>query len=151
MEKATFAAGCFWGVEADFRKINGVIDTKVGYTGGDFKNPNYKDVCSNKTGHAEAIEITFDPRKVSYAKLLDVFWRIHNPSSLNRQGLDFGTQYRSAIFYHSLKQKELAVKSKEKLEKSGKKIVTEIVKASKFYPAEEYHQRYLEKRKFAIC
>lgn len=153
MEKATFAAGCFWGVEADFRKVKGVVDTKVGYTGGNFKNPSYKDVCSDKTGHAEAIEITFDTKKVSYSKLLDVFWSIHNPSTLNRQGLDFGSQYRSAIFYHNLKQKELAVKSKEKLEKSGKykRIVTQIVKTSKFYPAEDYHQRYLEKRKFAVC
>lgn len=151
MEKATFAAGCFWGVEADFRKIKGVVDTKVGYTGGDFKNPSYKDVCSNKTGHAEAIEIKFDPKKISYSKLLDVFWKIHNPSTLNRQGLNFGKQYRSAVFYHNLKQKELALKSKEKLEKSGKKVVTEIVKASKFYTAEDYHQRYLEKRKFAVC
>ena|SRR3989344_5993267 len=150
MEKATFAAGCFWGVEADFRKIKGVIDTKVGYIGGDFKNPSYKDVCSDKTGHAEAIEIKFDPKKISYSKLLDVFWKIHNPSTLNRQGLDFGKQYRSAIFYHNLKQKELAFKSKEKLEKSGKKIVTEIVKASKFYPAEDYHQRYLEKKGFVF-
>lgn len=154
MEKATFAAGCFWGVELDFRKVKGVIDTKAGYTGGTLKNPSYKDICNNKTGHAEAIEITFDPKKVSYSKLLDVFWSIHNPTTLNRQGLDFGTQYRSAVFYHNLKQKELALKSKEKLEKSKKyknKIVTEIVKASKFYPAEEYHQRYLEKRGLAVC
>ena len=152
MEKATFAAGCFWGVEADFRKIKDVVDAKVGYTGGDFKNPSYKDVCSDKTGHAEAIEVTFNPKKVSYSKLLDVFWKIHNPSTLNRQGLDFGTQYRSAIFYHNLKQKELALKSKEKLEKSGKykRIVTEIVEASKFYPAEDYHQRYLEKKGFVV-
>jgi peptide-methionine (S)-S-oxide reductase len=148
-QKAIFAAGCFWGVEANFRKVKGVIDTRVGYTGGSFTNPTYKDVCSHKTGHAEAIEITFDPSVVSYEELLDVFWSIHDPTTMNRQGPDVGTQYRSAIFYLNPEQKEKAIKSKENLEKSKRfknPIVTQIVSASVFWEAEEYHQQYTEKR-----
>ena len=153
-EKATFGAGCFWGVEATFRKINGVKDTAVGYMGGDMKNPTYEDVCTDETGHAEVVEVTYEPSKVSYEKLLDVFWNNHNPTQLNRQGPDEGTQYRSVIFYYTQEQKSLAIKSKEKLEKSGKwasKIVTQIVPASTFNRAEEYHQRYLEKRGLNVC
>lgn len=153
-EKATFAAGCFWGVEASFRQVKGVVNTTVGYTGGKTKNPTYKEVCTDATGHAEAVEVEFEPSKVSYGKLLDVFWSIHNPTQLNRQGPDVGTQYRSAIFYHNEKQKKAAVAAKEKLQKSGKygnPIVTEIKPASTFYKAEEYHQHYLEKRGLAAC
>jgi peptide-methionine (S)-S-oxide reductase len=153
-QKATFAAGCFWHVEAAFRQVKGVVSTQVGYTGGNTKNPSYEDVCTDETGHVEAVEMTFDPKKVSYEKLLDVFWRNHDPTQLNRQGHDVGTQYRSAIFYHDEKQKEAAVKSKEKLEKSKKykqPIVTQIVPASAFYRAEEYHQQYLEKKGLSTC
>ena len=149
-EKAIFAAGCFWGVETAFRKIEGVISTRVGYTGGHFKNPTYENVCSHKTGHAEAIVITFDPSIVSYNQLLDIFWKIHDPTTLNRQGWDVGTQYRSAIFYLNENQRAAALSSKEKLEKSGefkKPIVTEIVPATEFYEAEEYHQQYHEKNR----
>jgi len=149
-EIAIFAAGCFWGVEANFRKVKGVLSTRVGYTGGQFINPTYKDVCSHKTGHAEAIEITFDPSIVSYDELLEVFWTIHDPTTLNRQGPDIGTQYRSAIFYLNLNQKEKAESSKAKLEASKRfkrPIVTQIVPASDFWEAEEYHQQYTEKRK----
>ncbi len=149
-EKAIFAAGCFWGVEANFRKVKGVLSTRVGYTGGQFTNPTYKDVCSHKTGHAEAIEITFDPSIVSYNELLEVFWTIHDPTTLNRQGPDVGTQYRSAIFYLNLNQKEKAESSKAKLEASKRfkrPIVTQIVPASDFWEAKEYHQQYSEKRK----
>ena len=148
-QKAIFAAGCFWGVEANFRKVEGVISTRVGYIGGSFTNPTYKDVCSHKTGHAEAVEVTFDPSKVSYSKLLDVFWSAHDPTTLNRQGPDVGTQYRSAIFYLNSEQKEDALSSKTKLEASKrfkKPIVTQIVPASAFWEAEEYHQQYVEKR-----
>ncbi len=144
-EKATFAAGCFWGVEAEFLKLRGVIDTQVGYTGGHTKNPTYKEVCSNATGHAEAVEITFDPKLVTFEQLLDVFWNIHNPCSVNRQGPDVGSQYRSAVFYHSDKQKEIAEREKAALIKAGKKIATEIVSAGPFWRAEEYHQHYSEK------
>ncbi len=154
MEKATFGAGCFWGVEETFRKTKGVKDTAVGYTGGSLENPTYKDVCSNESGHAEAVEVTFDPAEVSYDELLDVFWSNHNPTTLNRQGPDWGTQYRSAIFFHSPEQEAAARVSKEKLEKSGRynrPIVTQIVPASVFYRAEEYHQRYLEKRGVSSC
>ncbi len=150
MEKATFGAGCFWGVEARFRKIKGVIEAVVGYSGGKTKNPTYKDVCTDKTGHAEVVQVTYDPSIVSYEELLEVFWNIHNPTTLNRQGWDIGTQYRSVVFYHSEEQKERALKLKEKLDKSGrykKPIVTEITPASEFYKAEEYHQRYYEKNK----
>ncbi|UCC19941.1 MAG: peptide-methionine (S)-S-oxide reductase MsrA [Promethearchaeota archaeon] len=148
-QKAIFAAGCFWGVEAKFRKVKGVINTRVGYTGGSFREPTYSDVCSHKTGHAEAIEVTFDPSIVSFDDLLDVFWSIHDPTTLNRQGPDVGTQYRSAIFYLNSEQKEKAERSKDKLEESKifkKPIVTQIVSASEFWEAEDYHQQYVEKR-----
>lgn len=149
IQKAIFAAGCFWGVEENFRKVEGVISTRVGYIGGKFSNPTYRDVCSHKTGHAEAVEVTFDASKVSYDKLLDIFWSIHNPTTLNRQGPDVGTQYRSAIFYLNSEQKEKAMNSKAKIEASKRfknLIVTEIVPASEFWEAEEYHQQYVEKR-----
>ncbi len=151
MEKATFAAGCFWGVEEVFRQVKGVVSTTVGYTGGRFENPTYKDVCTDKTGHAEAIEVEFDPTQVSYGELLTVFFENHDPTTLNRQGPDVGTQYRSAVFYHTLEQMAAAKAMKEKLEKSGRykrPIVTEITPASEFYRAEEYHQCYFEKRGF---
>jgi len=150
IQKAIFAAGCFWGVEANFRKVEGVISTRVGYTGGSFSEPTYKDVCSHKTGHAEAIEIAFDPSKVTYDELLDVFWSTHDPTTLNRQGPDIGTQYRSVIFYINSEQKEKALNSKTRLEASKhykRAIVTQIVSASDFWEAEEYHQQYVEKRK----
>ncbi|MBI5047125.1 peptide-methionine (S)-S-oxide reductase MsrA, partial [Candidatus Micrarchaeota archaeon] len=136
-EIATFAAGCFWGVEASFRQIKGVVATMVGYTGGEMKNPTYEDVCSDASGHAEAVQIEYDPKKVTYEQLLKVFWENHNPTTLNRQGPDVGEQYRSAIFYHSEKQKQLAIASKEAIEKSGKygpdrKVVTQIVPAKEF-------------------
>jgi len=149
-EKATFGAGCFWGVEAAFRKVKGVISTRVGYTGDHFENPTNEDVCSHKTGHAEAVEIIYDPSIVTYEGLLNIFWKIHDPTTLNRQGWDVGTQYRSAIFYHNNNQKAEALALKEEMEKSGiykKKIETEIVPATKFYEAEEYHQQYNEKKK----
>jgi peptide-methionine (S)-S-oxide reductase len=151
-DKATFAAGCFWGVEAAFRKIEGVTSTLVGYTGGSLENPSYEDVCSEATGHAEAVEVEFDPSEVSYGQLLDVFWNIHDPTTPNRQGPDVGSQYRSAIFAHTREQEVEATASKEKLESSGhhkSSIVTEIAPASEFYPAEEYHQCYLQKRGLA--
>ena len=152
MEKATFAAGCFWHVEEDFRKVKGVISTTVRYTGGKMEKPSYEKVCTDETGHAEAVQIEFDPTIISYEKLLDIFWMMHDPTTLNRQGPDFGTQYRSAIFYHNEKQKETALKSKEKRQKDiNKKIVTEIVKAQEFYLAEEYHQKYLMKRGKHTC
>ena len=154
MAKATFAAGCFWGVEATFRQIPGVSSTRVGYTGGELKNPTYKDVCSDRTGHAEAVEVEYDPAKVAYNDLLQVFWENHDPTQLNRQGPDYGTQYRSAIFYHSPEQEQAARNSKSELEKSGKyrrPIVTQVVLAVTFYEAEDYHQQYLEKRGLATC
>ena|SRR3989338_3669686 len=154
IETATFAAGCFWGVEYKFAQIKGVVNTTVGYTGGHLKNPSYEDVCSGETGHAEAVKVKFDPNQVSYEKLLEVFWELHDPTQLHRQGPDVGTQYRSAIFYQNEEQKKAAIKSKEKLEKSGKykkPIVTEIVPASQFYPAEEYHQKYWLKNKNFVC
>ena len=154
MATATFAAGCFWGVEATFRQIPGVISTRVGYTGGKTENPTYKDVCGDGTGHAEAVEVEYDPAKVAYDKLLDVFWENHDPTQLNRQGPDWGSQYRSAIFYHSPEQEAEAKASKEKLAKSGKfskPVVTQIVPAVAFYQAEDYHQQYLEKRGLASC
>jgi peptide-methionine (S)-S-oxide reductase len=154
MAKATFAAGCFWGVEATFRQIPGVISTRVGYIGGDFANPTYKDVCSSRTGHAEAVEVEFDPSKVGYDELLNVFWENHDPTQLNRQGPDYGTQYRSAIFFHSPEQEQAARVSKEKLQNSGqfhRPIVTQVVPAVTFYEAEDYHQQYLEKRGLASC
>jgi peptide methionine sulfoxide reductase msrA/msrB len=152
---ATFAAGCFWGVEARFREIKGVVDATVGYTGGHTENATYKDVCTDKTGHAEAVRIEYDPQQVSYDQLLDAFWVMHDPTTLNRQGPDVGSQYRSAVFYHSEEQMRAAQASKERLEKSGKfrgkKIVTEIIPAADFYRAEEYHQRYLEKQGSKAC
>ena len=153
-ETATFAAGCFWGVEATFREVPGVLATQVGYTGGVTEQPTYKDVCSGRTHHAEAVEVTYDPARVSYADLLQVFWDNHNPTTPNRQGPDYGEQYRSAIFYHSPEQEAAALASKEALGQSGKwsrPIVTQIVAAGPFYRAEEYHQQYLEKRGLAHC
>ena len=146
--KATFGAGCFWHVEDLLGKTRGVKSTKVGYTGGQLPNPTYEQVCTDKTGHAEAVEIEYDPNEISYEELLDVFWNNHNPTTLNRQGPDMGIQYRSAIFYHDDKQKEIAEKSKQTLEKSRKfenPVVTEIVAAPSFYAAEEYHQKYFKK------
>jgi peptide-methionine (S)-S-oxide reductase len=154
MAKATFAAGCFWGVEAAFRQIPGVTSTRVGYTGGKLQNPTYKDVCSDQTGHAEAVEVDYDPGKVSYEQLLNVFWENHDPTQMNRQGPDFGTQYRSAIFFHSPEQEHEARTSKDNLQNSGafsRPIVTQIVPATTFYEAEDYHQQYLEKRGLASC
>ena len=149
-EKATFAAGCFWGVEAAFREVKGVVATQVGYTGGQTKNPTYEEVCSGKTGHAEAVEVIFDADTVSYQELLDLFWSIHDPTELNRQGPDYGTNYRSAIFYHSDEQNALAEESRKKLAESGRygrrPIVTGIVPAAPFYPAEDYHQQFYEKQ-----
>jgi peptide-methionine (S)-S-oxide reductase len=151
-EKATFAAGCFWGVEEVFRTTKGVVSTRVGYTGGTTKKPTYEDVCTDKTGHAEAVEVTFDPKKVSFEKLLEIFWDNHDPTQLNRQGPDVGTQYRSAIYYHSAKQKAVAEKSLAKKQKElSRKIATRIAKASAFYPAEEYHQKYLMKKGANVC
>jgi peptide-methionine (S)-S-oxide reductase len=151
---ATFAAGCFWGVEDAFRGVKGVTSTTVGYTGGHTKNPTYKDVCGHATGHAEAVEVEFDPQQVSYQKLLDLFWEIHDPTQLNRQGPDVGSQYRSAIFFHDAEQEAAARASKAALEKSGKfksAIVTEIAPAPEFYRAEDYHQQYFEKRGVKSC
>lgn len=148
METATFAEGCFWGVEVVFRKIKGVTDVIVGYTGGTKKNPTYEDVCSGTTGHAEAVQITFDPSVVSYNELLKTFWESHDSTTQNRQGSDVGEQYRSVIFYHTPQQQKIAEESKKELQQSGvyhAPIVTEIVSAENFYKAEEYHQRYFEK------
>jgi len=153
-EIATFAAGCFWGIEEAFRKVPGVVDTAVGYSGGRTEHPTYKDVCTDRTGHAEVVQVTFDPSRLTYSQLLDVFWQIHDPTQVNRQGPDFGTQYRTAIFFHSPEQEKAARESKAALEKSGKfrrPIATEITPAGEFYRAEEYHQRYLEKRGAASC
>jgi peptide-methionine (S)-S-oxide reductase len=154
MEKATFAAGCFWGVEAAFRQLSGVSATRVGYTGGSVPSPSYRLVCTGTTGHAEAVEVTFDPDRVSYDDLLEIFWSNHNPTTRNRQGPDVGSQYRSAIFTHSPDQEEAAVASKERLDGSGRwngPIVTEIVPAAEFYEAEDYHQQYLEKQGRSSC
>ncbi len=153
-QTATFAAGCFWGVEAMFRKVNGVLQTTVGYTGGTAPNPTYEKLCTGTTGHAEAVQVVFDPHSISYSELVDFFWTIHNPTVLNRQGPDIGSQYRSSIFCHNDKQKREAEASKAKLEKSGRykqPVVTQIVPARQFYKAEEYHQRYLEKKGLASC
>ncbi len=152
LQKATFGAGCFWGVESNFRQIPGVIDARVGYLGGTLDNPTYEDVCTDRTGHAEVVQVTYDPQKVSYEKLLDAFWTMHDPTQLNRQGPDYGTQYRSAIFFHTPEQEAIAKRSKEEAQRSGRfkrPIVTEITPASKFYEAEDYHQRYFEKRGIA--
>lgn len=149
MEKATFAAGCFWGIEAAFRQVKGVVSTSVGYMGGHFPNPCYLDVLSRITGHAEVVQVEYDPEQVSYAQLLAIFWQIHDPTSLNRQGADRGEQYRSAIFFQTPEQEQIAKKSKHQLQVSGKyarDIVTEIKPASEYYLAEEYHQQYLEKK-----
>ncbi len=152
MEKATFGAGCFWHVEEEFSKLEGVKSTEVGFMGGKLANPSYKDVCSDKTGHAEVVHIVFDPKKIPYSKLLETFWRIHDPSQLNRQGPDVGTQYRSVIFYHTRKQKQDTLKSKKQQQKNfGKKIVTEIKPPSEFWKAEEYHQKYFRKHKSLAC
>jgi peptide-methionine (S)-S-oxide reductase len=154
MEIATFGAGCFWGVEAAFRKIPGVLDAAVGYSGGQTDNPTYQEVCTDSTGHAEVIQVTFDPAIVRYEQLLEAFWMIHDPTQVNRQGPDFGRQYRTAIFFRSPEQEAAAKKSKSELQASGKfnrPIATEITAAEKFYRAEEYHQRYLEKRGASAC
>ncbi len=154
MEKATFGAGCFWGVEAAFRKLNGVVDTKVGFMGGSIENPSYDQVCTNSTGHAEVVQVLFDDKRITYEELLAVFWRIHDPTQVNRQGLDVGSQYRSVIFYHTDDQHKTAVKSKQHMQDSLKykpPVATEIVPAGEFYPAEEYHQRYFEKQGTAGC
>lgn len=153
-QKAIFAAGCFWGVEEAFNKLEGVIDTRVGYTGGDMPHPTYEQVCSNRTGHAEAVEVTFDPKHISYNDLLQKFFMIHDPTLINRQGPDIGSQYRSAIFYTDDHQKELAEKKIYKMQNSGlidKPIVTEINKLTVFYPAEVYHQKYFLKHKNHTC
>lgn len=147
-ELASFAAGCFWGVEEAFRELKGVISTSVGYMGGHTENPTYGDVCSGSTGHAETVQITYDPSVISYQKLLDIFWNKHDPTTVNRQGPDIGSQYRLIIFYYTSEQEKLAIQSKEKLDASGRyknPVVTEIIPAPKFYPAEDYHQQYLKK------
>ncbi|HVF40252.1 MAG TPA: peptide-methionine (S)-S-oxide reductase MsrA [Gemmatimonadaceae bacterium] len=152
--KATFGAGCFWGVEAAYRQIPGVISTTVGYLGGTMDNPSYRDVCAGRTGHAEVVEVAYDDERLTYDDMLTVFWENHDPTTLNRQGPDVGTQYRSAIFYHDDEQKAAAIASKEEREKSGRygrPIVTEITAASTFYEAEDYHQQYLEKRGLSSC
>ena len=154
LEKATFGAGCFWGVEAAFQDIKGVVSTAVGYAGGKMSKPSYDDVCTDETGHAEVVEVTYDPAVVSYEHLLEVFWNVHDPTTMNRQGPDFGSQYRSAIFYHTEHQRKIALASKEKYGKSGKfskTIVTEIVPATTFWIAEEYHQQYLQKKGLRTC
>lgn len=151
---ATFGAGCFWGVEAAYRQLPGVLSTRVGYLGGTMENPTYRDVCSGRTGHAEVVEVTYDPARLSYDDLLTVFWENHDPTTLNRQGPDVGEQYRSAIFYHDDEQKVAAEASKTERDRSGRyrrPIVTEITPASVFYEAEDYHQQYLEKRGLASC
>ena len=148
----TFAAGCFWGVEASFREIEGVVKTRVGYTGGRTEDPSYEQVCSGETGHAESVEVWFDPTVVSYSELLRAFWSMHNPTTRNRQGWDFGSQYRSAIFFDDPEQERLAIASRDEHQETLRRsIVTEIVPASTFYDAEEYHQRYFEKHGGAVC
>ncbi len=154
MEIAAFAAGCFWGVEETFRTLAGVKETTVGYMGGKTENPTYETVCSGTTGHAEALQIKFDPKEISYEKLLNIFWKSHNPTTYHQQGPDVGSQYRSVIFYYSPEQKKIAEESKAELEKAGRfmnPIVTEIVTAPTFWSAEEYHQKYLAKRGAASC
>jgi peptide-methionine (S)-S-oxide reductase len=152
LQRATFAAGCFWGVEASFREIEGVASTKVGYIGGSTVDPTYEQVCSDTTGHAEAVEVWFDPALVSYDDLLSAFWSVHDPTSRNRQGWDFGSQYRSAIFFDDAEQERLAIASREERQLSlSRPIVTQIVPASPFYDAEDYHQRYFEKHGGAMC
>jgi peptide-methionine (S)-S-oxide reductase len=151
-KKATFGAGCFWGVEAAFRQVEGVTATRVGYSGGHTDNPRYEDVCSHTTGHAEVVEVTYDPERVSYDDLLQVFWRKHDPTQLNRQGWDIGDQYRSAIFFHDEEQREAALRSKAQEQASfTAPVVTQIEPAQTFYEAEDYHQQYLEKRGRSSC
>jgi peptide-methionine (S)-S-oxide reductase len=151
-KKATFGAGCFWGVEAAFRQLDGVTQTRVGYTGGELENPTYEDVCSHRTGHAEVVEVTYDDDVISYDELLDVFWRKHNPTQLNRQGWDIGDQYRSVVFVHDEEQRAAAERSKQDEQASHRKpIVTQIEPAPTFYEAEDYHQQYLEKRGRSSC
>ncbi len=153
-EKATFGAGCFWGVEEAFRNVRGVTSTAVGYLGGTMENPTYEDVCSGRTGHAEAVQLEFDPSVVSYRELLEVFWSNHDPTTPDRQGPDVGSQYRSAIFFHTSEQETIATASKAEIDRSGRlqdPVVTEISPASTFYPAEKYHQRYLQKRGLGSC
>ncbi len=152
LERATFAAGCFWGVEASFREIEGVVKTSVGYTGGRTADPSYEQVCSGATGHAESVEVWFDPTVLSYGELLNAFWSIHDPTTPDRQAWDFGTQYRSAVFFHDPEQERLAIASRDQHQETRRRpIVTEIVPASTFYDAEEYHQRYFEKHGGAAC
>jgi peptide-methionine (S)-S-oxide reductase len=154
MEKATFGAGCFWGVEETYRHIEGVVDTAVGFMGGKTANPSYKEVCYENTGHAEVVHVTYDPARVSYEKLLEIFWNAHDPTQLNRQGPDYGTQYRSVIFFHTPEQGAAARASKQQLEASGRfrrPVVTQIVPAAEFWRAEEYHQQYLAKRGISSC
>jgi peptide-methionine (S)-S-oxide reductase len=152
LQRATFAAGCFWGVEGAFREVEGVVRTRVGYTGGHIENATYEQVCSDATGHAEAVDVWFDPELVSYDYLLNLFWSIHDPTTLNHQGWDFGSQYRSAIFFHNADQEELATASRDqRQQRLSRPIVTEIVAAPTFYEAEEYHQRYYEKHGGAVC
>src|SRR5439155_6168015 len=154
MAKATFAAGCFWGVEETFRKLPGVTATAVGYMGGKLANPTYEDVCTDQTGHAEVVEVEFDPAKITYEQLLDVFWKSHDPTQLNRQGPDVGTQYRSAVFYHTPEQQAAAEAAKSGLQASGRfrrPVVTEVTAAGPFWRAEEYHQKYLQKRGKDSC
>jgi peptide-methionine (S)-S-oxide reductase len=152
VQRATFAAGCFWGVEAAFRELDGVLDVTVGYTGGATIAPTYEQVCGGRTGHAEAVEVIFDPAVVSYRKLLHTFWHVHNPTTLNRQGWDLGSQYRSSIFFHDAAQQHLALATRDVEQESlVKPIVTEIVPASTFYPAEDYHQRYFERSGYLSC
>jgi peptide-methionine (S)-S-oxide reductase len=151
-EKATFGAGCFWQVEVEFRNTDGVKDAVVGYIGGSTERPSYEDVCTGRTGHAEAVEVTFDPNEVSYDELLEVFWGLHDPTQKNRQGPDVGTQYRSAIFFHTPEQEKQAIASRDRTQANfSKPIATEVVPAGSFWPAEDYHQRYLEKRGLATC
>jgi peptide-methionine (S)-S-oxide reductase len=152
--KATFGAGCFWGVEAAFQQLPGVTATTVGYEGGDLESPTYEDVCSGRTGHAEVVQVEYDPLQVPYETLLDTFWEIHNPTTLNRQGPDIGSQYRSVIFFHNHEQEAAALDSKQRLEASGRyarPIVTQIMPTVEFWRAEEYHQQYLQKRGQASC
>jgi peptide-methionine (S)-S-oxide reductase len=154
LQTATFAAGCFWGIEQAFRQVDGVVDAAVGYAGGHTDNPSYQQVCGGGTGHAEVVQVTFDPQRVSYADLVGVFWQIHDPTQVNRQGPDVGTQYRSAIFFHSDEQRSVAEASKEALENSGRlprPVATEITAAGPFWPAEDYHQQYLAKRGLGSC
>lgn len=152
MEKATFAAGCFWQVEADFRNIPGVTRTAAGYTGGMTESPTYEQVCSDRTGHAEAVLVEYDPAQVTYEELVEKFWTVHDPTQVNRQGPDYGTQYRTEIFFHDAEQEKIATASKERAEdRIGRKVATKITPAGEFWEAEDYHQQYLEKRGMASC